>query len=416
VDTLLTPSMLTLTREAKGWTQRDLAAKSGMSQAVISKIESGAVEVSGKRLAHLAEVLECPPALLSRPAVRVGTANPCLLQRRRHSKLSAAATRRLEAISHLTRITVEGLFDGIHAQLEPDVDPTTLAENAGTQAAASTHTSARAEPAAEPVVEHNGAHGSAPFDPARADGAARYVRKTWGLSGPIADLIGTVESHGVLVVYRNLGSRAHDGVSSWPADPIHPAIIVINDDLPADRVRFTVAHQFGHLLLHRTPTDDAEREADRFAAEFLAPESLIAADLAGLTTGDLAQLARLKDRWGVSIGVLVERARDIGVISERQFREFRVRLANLGWNVNEPGNVAAESPSQLDKAFGILREDLGLTTEELAAMAYMTTSSFERHYLRTAPVEPTPRQVLNRTGSAPQPSPVDDQSRKSRDA
>lgn len=395
MDLLLTPSMLVLTREAKGWTQRDLATASGLSQAVISKIESGQVDVSHERLTHLAQVLDCPAALLCRPVSRVDTANTCLHHRRRHSKLTAAASKRIEGVAHLTRVSVEGIFDGINAQLATDVDPAAIVAHATSTG---------------PGSGRGEADDGGPFDPARADAAARHLRGLWQLRGPIDNLIGTLESHGILVVYRSLGSRAQDGVSSWPADLTQPPIIVINSDLSPDRVRFTLAHELAHLLLHRIPGDDAEREANRFAGEFLVPASEIASDLAGLKTSDLVRLVRLKERWGVSVGMLIQRARDTEAISERQFREFRVRLSRLGWDINEPGTVAAEVPTLLDKALAIGLNELGLSIEDLAEMAYMTRSSFERHFLRERTRHAAPRQVLNsgHTGSALRPLVADE--------
>lgn len=390
--------MLALTREAKGWTQRDLATHSGLSQAVISKIESGAVDVSGERLQHLAQVLDCPPSLLCRPTPRVDTANTCLHHRRRQSKLSASATRRVEGVAHLTRVTVEGIFDGLNVQLITDIGPE---DDPRTASLSPSKPAASLESSTDTASDNaNGTHAeidaeSAPFDPRRADTAARRLREHWNLEGPITNLIGTLERHGILVVYRSLGSRAQDGVSSWPADLTHPPIVVVNDDLPPDRVRFTVAHELGHLLLHRVPADEAEREANRFAAEFLVPAAAIKPELEGLTTGDFARLARLKPIWGVSIGMLVQRARDTETISDRQFREFRVRLTRLGWDINEPGSLPEERPTLLRKAITIGRESVGLSTEELASMAFMTPASFRRHYVGADDQPPAPRQVLN---------------------
>ncbi len=58
-----------------------------------------------------------------------------------------------------------------------------------------------------------------------------------------------------------------------------PPLFFINVTIPADRVRFSLAHEIGHIVVHQLPTDDMEREADRFAAEFLMPESAVRPDL-----------------------------------------------------------------------------------------------------------------------------------------
>ncbi len=369
VHTLLTPSMLTLTREAKGWTQRDLARHSDLSQAAVSKVERGLVDVRDERLRHLASILNCPVALLTRPDLQVDNANMCLHHRRRQSRLSAEATRRIEGIAHLTRVTVEGIFDGLHVGLDTDVTP---------------HDLERSHP--------RGSQESVVAYPAQA---AQEVRVRWGVHGPIADLAGLVESHGILVVTRSLGSRGQDGVSSWPADLAQPPIIVMNSGLSPDRARFTIAHELGHLLLHRVPSEGQEGEANLFAAEFLVPETAIKPLLKGLTTADFLRLARLKDQWRVSIGMLVQRANDVGAISERQFREFRIRLSRLGWDVNEPGDLPIETPTLLHRAIDLGIESLGLTVEQLADLALMTPTSFRRHYLNDRDASAPPRRTLN---------------------
>lgn len=45
-----------------------------------------------------------------------------------------------------------------------------------------------------------------------------------------------------------------------------PPLFFVNVTIPADRVRFSLAHEIGHIVMHQLPTDDMEREADRFAS------------------------------------------------------------------------------------------------------------------------------------------------------
>lgn len=86
----------------------------------------------------------------------------------------------------------------------------------------------------------------------------------------------------------DLGNQRVDGLSQWTAD--HP-VIVVNSANPTDRIRWTLAHEIGHLVLHREDsTDDMEKEADAFAAEFLMPEILIRSELANLTLGKAVDL------------------------------------------------------------------------------------------------------------------------------
>lgn len=71
------------------------------------------------------------------------------------------------------------------------------------------------------------------------------------------------------------------------ADPTtRPAKIVANGSHSEARQRFTIAHELGHLLLHKpsgvqfrdvsiASSDPMEREANRFAAEILMPRSML---------------------------------------------------------------------------------------------------------------------------------------------
>ncbi len=126
-----------------------------------------------------------------------------------------------------------------------------------------------------------------------AKDAARQVRKAWGmLPGPATDITASLEAAGTLVVARDLGSgrsmRSASGTecsrrSSWPTSAP-----------PADRYRFSLAHELGHLVLHQSPGDSGtqERQADEFASEFLMPARDIRS--AFQPRVDLELLARLE--------------------------------------------------------------------------------------------------------------------------
>ncbi len=91
------------------------------------------------------------------------------------------------------------------------------------------------------------------------------------------------------------------------------------------RLRFTIAHEIGHFVLHRgrvgnerggmanQATARLEREADQFAAELLMPEHLVRQ--AALEEG--ADPHRLADRFEVSVQAMSLRLRRLG-LAERQ--------------------------------------------------------------------------------------------------
>ena len=132
-----------------------------------------------------------------------------------------------------------------------------------------------------------------------ASDAALTLRREWGLApGAVPQLIRLIEGAGGLVLVRDLGSRELDAVTQWIDG--NPPLFLLNEHAPADRFRFSLAHELGHVIMHDAPglTAVQERQADEFASEFLLPASAIRAELKHGRM-DLPRLLGLKHRWGV---------------------------------------------------------------------------------------------------------------------
>ncbi len=57
---------------------------------------------------------------------------------------------------------------------------------------------------------------------------------------------------------------------------LEDGVITVNASHARTRQRFTIAHELGHLILHRdTPDEHAEREADQFASALLIPRTML---------------------------------------------------------------------------------------------------------------------------------------------
>lgn len=338
--------MLALVREGMGYSQEKLAEEASVTQGYISKVESGLVPLVEPKLSAVAKALNCPVALLLDDTPIQGLEVTCMHHRRRQSKINAATKRRVEALTHLTRVSVEGLLRGV--ELEPQAQLHRL-----------------------DLDLFDG-------DPAEA---ARELRIEWRVpSGPIPNVVELLEAVGVILVARSLFTNAQDAVSTWPHDVDRPPIMVINTGLPGDRQRFTTCHELGHLVLHALPDDDQEKQADRFAAEFLAPAEELAPQLAGLTTRDFPRLIQLKAQWGMSIAALIQRAFDLECISERQFRQFQIRRNQLGWRELEPGSQPAEIPMTLTRVMELHLKEHGYTIDDLAQVAGMLPDEFRNLY------------------------------------
>lgn len=174
----------------------------------------------------------------------------------------------------------------------------------------------------------------------QAELAAERVRKRLGLeNGPVVGLIELLERNGVIVLStEHIQDKEFDGLSGW-LDETRP-LVVVRTNAPVDRLRFSLAHELGHLMLDCGERTDAEREAltHRFASAFLAPRAAAIAELGGVRRNlKLAELGLLKRKYGLSIQAWIRRAFDLQIINESLYRRMFTDLSARGWRRSEPG-------------------------------------------------------------------------------
>ncbi|MFI9453373.1 ImmA/IrrE family metallo-endopeptidase [Amycolatopsis sp. NPDC052450] len=344
MDQLLNPSMLVLARDSRELTQSKLAGlmtvrtdgSPPVTQGYVSKAESGAVAVTGERLALFADVLGYPEELLVLPGDVYGFGTACIHHRKRQS-LSAPAVRRVHAYLNLARIQMRRLL------VSTGVQPA----NAYFRFPLSAVDTAR--------------------------DAAAEVRRRWGVpDGPVESVVALLEAAGGVVVPRETPSRAWDAVSQWPEG--EAPVFLLNAATPTDRQRFTLAHELGHMICHPHPVPEQEQQADEFAAEFLMPASQILDEMSsGL---NIEQLGQLKQRWKVSMAALVRRAHDLAVISDWRYRSLNVELSSLGYRTDEPGPLKPEKPGLPSRAFRAWITQQGAGVDDLAARTLLTAAEF----------------------------------------
>jgi Zn-dependent peptidase ImmA (M78 family)/DNA-binding XRE family transcriptional regulator len=172
--------------------------------------------------------------------------------------------------------------------------------------------------------------------------AARITRSAFGLSPdePIKNLLHVLEKNGVFIFTIPREIQKIDAFSTWAdLDESRPIIIIISGK-PMDRMRFSVGHEVGHLVIHRSLKPSLkliENEANEFASEFLMPEKAMRDEMTPPIT--LTSVARLKLRWGVPMQALIMRARGLKIITERQAKYLFAQLSAQGWRTREPANL-----------------------------------------------------------------------------
>jgi Zn-dependent peptidase ImmA (M78 family) len=352
-DSVAFAAMLVLARESRGITQAELAhrmselAEDGpVSQGYVSKAESGRLDVSGSRLSAYAAALEYPVGLLTvDPQVHgVGVG---LVHHRKRASLGAPALRRIHAELALARFQTQALLD-----------------------------------LAGEERQHRFHHIEVDDFDTAADAAAA-VRKDWGLpDGPVRGLVNVIEDAGGLVLDRDLGARELDAVTQW-IDGSLP-LFLTNARAPADRSRFSLAHELGHVFLHNEPAAAAvqERQADEFASELLLPADIIRKELKRNRL-DLTRLRELKHQWGVSMAALLRRASTLGVVSEWQYRNLVVEMSALGYRTQEPSDLIREEPRFIPDLVARLRDNRGHSLAHLADAVGLLPDEFTRLYADT---------------------------------
>jgi Zn-dependent peptidase ImmA (M78 family)/transcriptional regulator with XRE-family HTH domain len=199
--------------------------------------------------------------------------------------------------------------------------------------------------------------------------AAELTRDALGVSRdvPIPHLVRAVEQSGTIVLMLSVHFATCDAFSLWANVPspqtaieVKKPLIVLSGETPGDRLRSSLAHELGHLVLHqaiRGIAREMEEEANRFAAELLLPEAAMREEITTPVT--LTSLSRLKPVWGVSIQMLIRRARDLEIITERQYKYLFKQVAEHGWRTQEPITLKVEKPRALRQMAEIAYGKLG---------------------------------------------------------
>ena len=316
-------------RIAAGLTQAQLADRAEVTQAALSRYENGLREPDPATLDRLASAVGVNTRLLNNMSQVVGSIATEVHMRRR-ATARVRVWSRLEAGINVLRAQIGLLLSAIDYH-----PPNTL-------------------PILDPIE----------YPPHEA---ARLVRAQWRMpQGPVRNLTAWMESAGCWIIERDFGSPRVDGLSQWVDD--HP-IIMINSRVPTDRKRMTLAHELGHIVMHSEPVHlsaQSEEESMRFAAEFLMPAHLIRPELRQRSLGHFANLKR---KWMVSIAALIERAYDLGTITQTNRTSLYKALSARGWRKREPlsDQLPPETPTVPSSIVKAL-EDLAYNPQQIASL------------------------------------------------
>lgn len=334
--------MVALARQALGRTQAEFAKCLGISQGYISKIEDGFLpKIDESLLLKFTGESGYPRHFFQQKGEQRPLRESFF---RRKSTMSAKLLRQCEALINIRRIEIEKLL----ACVEPDTK------------------------LPRPVWEPDEFAGG-PRE------IARQLRAAWGVPrGPVYNLIQLIEDAGIVVMPFDFGSSQIEGVSIWTSDGT--PVILYNSTAVAVRQRLTIAHELGHVIMHRLPTPHMEEEAYDFGAEFLMPEGEIKPTLFPL---NLERLSQLKQRWRVSMQAILVWARQIGGLKESYYKVLMMKLSQAGWKKMEPFDdlIVNEKPRLIHDMVELHLMELGYSPNELRDKLCAKGDTFDRNYL-----------------------------------
>lgn len=228
-----------------------------------------------------------------------------------------------------------------------------------------------------------------------ADVAAQILRHAWGIGErPIGDMMGLLEAHGIRVLSLSENTASVNAFSFWRDDR---PFVFLNNFKTAESSIFDMAHELGHLIMHRhgppSETRSAEREADSFASTFLMPEADVRSRMPRHLSVDL--IIQAKKRWRVSAMAMAYRLRSLNLLSLHQYKSICIELTRRGYRAGEPDGILRETSLIWKKILAQLwnerttkqeiADELSLPLDELEGLIWNLAAVSERPINRPLP-------------------------------
>lgn len=297
-------------RKSSGLSLRELAEKVHISHAAIKKYEDGKSMPSSDILLRLSKALKVRTEYFFRPKTIFLEG----INYRKHGKLSKKEESSIthEIIEEIERrIELENLFP------HPPIKTFTMIDEL-------------------PSKINNRD---------QIEELADIIRNKWDLGfGPIPDLIDLLEEQGIRVFCISENHKDFDKKFDGLMGNIknsNEIIIVVSNNWPGDRQRFTLAHEFGHLILKDRLANsiDEEEACNHFSGAFLFPQASVFQALGNHRNAiEPKELALLKEEFGISMAGILHRAKDLKIISQKYYMEMVKDFHHKGWDKKEPTN------------------------------------------------------------------------------
>jgi Zn-dependent peptidase ImmA (M78 family) len=142
-----------------------------------------------------------------------------------------------------------------------------------------------------------------------------------------------------------------------------------------------MAHELGHLVMHRFPNLSMEKQANSFASALLMPAEDVQSAFRGQRI-DLNRLAALKPEWKVSMQALLYRAQSLGLIPEKQAAYLWRQISFHRMKLREPMELdfPMEEPGVLSRMLKLHLETFGYSIPDFAKMLHWHAHRLKQLY------------------------------------
>ena len=336
-------------RRAKGLSQQEVAKRTGFCVTDVSKFEQGKLKPTSKTLISFSHALDVRFEFFSRPSrqLKQPKYRCSSLDKEQLAYIEANILDTIERFFHLKELCPNNFFT------EFTIPKTLLKKGIS------------------------------------AEKAANIMRKEWQLGvNEITNLKNIFEKYGIIVLVVNFDEKTEfDGLVTT-IDKV--PIIVINENWPEERQRFTMAHELSHLIFathfENEEIKDEENFCNHFAGAFLVTTESVIQELGDYRENlGLYELYLLKHKYGLSMKSWIYRAYESKVISkEIKERLFDVFKKNK-WNLQEPGKqITLTSSNYFNQLlFRAFAEDFISESKaaELYGISVMNFNSMRRNFV-----------------------------------
>lgn len=154
--------------------------------------------------------------------------------------------------------------------------------------------------------------------------ATDTLRNAWNIgTDTIHNIIQLLEDNEIKVIEIEEDSAHFDGLATVVDSKYY--VIVINNQMPVERKRFTLLHELGHLLLSMSHLSPKEQEscANIFASEMLLAKKNIIVEF-GIPRSKITmeELKNIQRKYGISISAIIYKLGDLKIISQEKLASY----------------------------------------------------------------------------------------------